>query len=218
MVKDGKMKASRFVDIVIESLEKETSDAIFENQFDFVHASINTYSPLKFREELSDRMFNYILSLIPKIHENQKNRLIALRSKLPSFASSAAAKKTLLEWYHGKLEALKGHDMTVGQQWSTVAKAFTLKDLSLEEKEKLYEEQAKKDPSDTAKNYRLTCDGLKASKEEFEKFYESFKDKSNNLSITSKNYLANGWNHMIHLDWLLEYKSRYFADIVAASN
>lgn len=64
----------------------------------------------------------------------------------------------------------------------------------------------------------MTCDGLKATKEEFEKIYESFKDKSNNLSITSKNYLANGWNHMIHLDWLLDYKSRYFADIVAASN
>lgn len=55
--------------------------------------------------------------------------------------------------------------MTVGQQWSTIAKAFTIKDLTLEEKEKLFEEQAKKDPSDTSKNYRLTCNGLKATKE-----------------------------------------------------
>jgi hypothetical protein len=58
--------------------------------------------------------------------------------------------------------------MTVGQQWSTVVKAFTIKDLSIEEKEKIFQEQAARDPSDTAKNYRLTCDGLKASKEEFE--------------------------------------------------
>ena len=88
--------------------------------------------------------------------------------------------------------------MTVGQQWSTIAKAFTLKDLSLEEKEKLFEEQAKRDPSDTAKNYRFTCDGLKANKEEFEKIYNSFKVKDPAVSITNKNYLANGWNHHCH--------------------
>lgn len=77
-------------------------------------------------------MFNYILGLIPKIPENQKNRLIALRGKLPSFATSQSAKKTLLKWYQGTLEELKGHDLTVGQQWSAVAKAFTINDLSLE--------------------------------------------------------------------------------------
>lgn len=62
MVKDGKMKADRFVDIIIKSLANEVSDAIFENQFDFVNASINTYTPIKFREEQNERMFNYILS------------------------------------------------------------------------------------------------------------------------------------------------------------
>ena len=108
--------------------------------------------------------------------------------------------------------------MTVGQQWSTVAKAFTLKDLSLEEKEKLFEEQAKKDPSDTAKNYRFTCDALKATKEEFEKIYNSLKIKDNTMSIANKNYLANGWAHPFHSEWLLEYKPRYFADILTLAN
>lgn len=103
MVKDGKMRADKFVDIINESLANEVSDAIFETQFDFVHASINTYTPLKFREELNDRMFNYILGLTPKIGENQKNRLIALKSKLPSFAQSQSAKKKLLQWYQGTL-------------------------------------------------------------------------------------------------------------------
>lgn len=50
MVKDGKMRADKFVDIINESLANEVSDAIFETQFDFVHASINTYTPIKFRE------------------------------------------------------------------------------------------------------------------------------------------------------------------------
>lgn len=104
MVKDGKMKADRFVDIVIESLANEVSDAIFETQFDFIHSSINTYTPIKYREELNEKMFNYILGLIPKIGQDEKNRLIALRSKLPSFATSQSAKKKLLQWYQGTLE------------------------------------------------------------------------------------------------------------------
>lgn len=65
--------------------------------------------PIKYREEQNDRMFNYILNLIPKISANQSNRLIALRGKLASFATSQAAKKTLLKWYRGELEELKGH-------------------------------------------------------------------------------------------------------------
>ena len=57
------------------------------------------------------------------------------------------------------------------------------------------------------------CNGLKATKEEFEQIYTSFKDKSNGLSISSKNYLANGWNHQSHAEWLLEYKPRFFTDL-----
>ena len=61
--------------------------------------------------------------------------------------------------------------MTVGQKWSTITKAFTLSGLTAEQKEALFEEQKKEDPSDTAKKYRHTCDSLKASEEEFEKIY-----------------------------------------------
>lgn len=75
--------------------------------------------------------------------------------------------------------------MTVGQKWSTISKAFTIKSLGIEEKEALFESQRQEDPSDTAKKYRHTCDGLRSSEEEFEKIYESFrsKDKANSVSV-----------------------------------
>ncbi len=38
------------------------------------------------------------------------------------------------------------------------------------------------------------------------------------MSITNKNYLANGWNHQVHAEWLSEYKPRYFADILTVAN
>lgn len=37
------------------------------------------------------------------------------------------------------------------------------------------------------------------------------------MSITNKTYLANGWNHQSHAEWLLEYKPRYFADILVVA-
>lgn len=37
------------------------------------------------------------------------------------------------------------------------------------------------------------------------------------MSITGKQYLANGWNHRLHADWLQEYKSRYFNDIMTVA-
>lgn len=53
--------------------------------------------------------------------------------------------------------------MTIGQKWSTVVKAFTLNDLTIEQKEAIFENQKAEDNSDTAKNKRFTCDSLKAS-------------------------------------------------------
>lgn len=173
--------------------------------------------PKELREEQSDKMFNFILDLIPKIKAEDNNRLIALRGKLLSFASSQKAKQTVLEWHQGKLETLKGHDLTIGQKWTVVAKSFTMQNLSLQEKEEIFETQAKEDTSDTSKNYRLMCDGLKANKEDFEKIYMSLKDKDNTMSITGKAYVGNGWNNALHSEWLLEYKERYFADILVAS-
>lgn len=67
MVKDGKMKTQRYIDIAIQSLANQTSDGIFEGQFDFINSSIVNYTPIIYREEQSERMFNYILNLIPKI-------------------------------------------------------------------------------------------------------------------------------------------------------
>ena len=114
---------------------------------------------------------------------------------------------------NGKDTNLSGHEMTIGQRWSAVVKAFTLPTLSIEEKEALFEAQRLRDPSDTAKNKRYTCDALKATEEEFEQIYESFKDKESKYSIANKNSIASGWNHEYHGDRLAKYRDRYFEDI-----
>jgi hypothetical protein len=57
-----------------------------------------------------------------------------LKNKLTAFASSDEAIGILINWKNGKDQSLKPYPMTVGQEWSTVLKAFTLKTLTIEEK------------------------------------------------------------------------------------
>ena len=128
-----------------------------------MHAAINTYTPEQLRAELNSQMFTYIYTLIPKIPKEQENRIVILKGKLVSFAYTEHEKQVLLNWKNNADDHLKGHDMTVGQKWSTVVKAFTMTTLSLEQKEAIFEGQRAEDPSDTAKNKRFTCDSLKAS-------------------------------------------------------
>jgi hypothetical protein len=163
MIKDAAMTSHKFVEVITTSLAHESSDSIFERQFDFVHTAINHYTPKKEREVLNSTMFKYIYDLIPKVPADQQNRIVILKGKLLSFAYTNEEKHLLLRWMNDQEEGLKAHPMTVGQKWSTVVKAFTLPDLTIEQKEAIFEAQKALDPSDTAKNKRFTCDALKAT-------------------------------------------------------
>lgn len=163
-------------------------------------------------------MFNFIAELIPKIPADKKNRIVILKSKLVSFAYSEDEIQYLINWFHQKHDQLKEHEMTVGQKWSAVVKAFTSKKLSLEEKEALFEIQKAADPTDTAKNKRFTCDALKSTEEQFEKIYNEFKNPKSENSITVKNSFASGWNHSAHMERLKGYKERFYKDVQELSN
>lgn len=54
---------------------------------------------------------------------------------------------------------------------------------------------------------------MKASEEEFEKLYDSFKDKDTKLSIAVKSSIAQGLNHPYHAEKLEKLRDRYFDDI-----
>ena len=186
MIRDAKMKSHQFVEVVVKRLASEPSDSIFEKQFDFLNASINTYTPIPLRSDLNTTVFDFIYKLIPQVPKEQQNRIVILKSKLPSFAHSDKHKKMLLDWKDGKDDNLKEHSMTVGQKWSAVVKAFTIGDLTMEQKEAIFEAQRAEDPSDTAKNRRFTCDALKSTDAEFEEMYNEFKNPNSKHSITVK--------------------------------
>lgn len=214
MVKDSKITSQKYVEIFLNNIAQETYDSIFEKQFDLISASISTFTPQKYREQLNNSIFYFTLWLIKTASKENANRLVVLRNKLVEFAGSPETKKVLVDWYEGKFQPLSDHKQTVGQQWSTVVKSFTLKDWSPEKKEELFAKQAVVDSSDTQKSKRQTCDALKASDEEMWKLYESFKDKESKISASLKKASMSGFNHWYHVDWVNgDYFKKYFEDL-----
>ena len=203
MVKDAVITIKDFLDIFYKNIGNEKSDSIFEKQFDYINLALDNFTPSKYREEIASQMFKFVLDLIHQTPAEEKNRLVILKSKLPLFARADEDKMILLKWREGNFDLLKEHPMTIGQEWSAVVKAFTLKQLSIEEKEKLFESQKEKDNSDTAKLKRFTCDALKANKEDFLQFYEGFKDPNSEHSISVKTAISGGWKSSVHSDKLL---------------
>ena len=198
----GTSPSSKFIDVFCRHIAGEKSDGNFENQFENAYAAINVYTPRKYRVEMNTRIFYFILNLIPQIDSKQENRLIVLRQKLCEFASAEVAVKILLAWRQGKYEPLKAHQITLGQEWITVKKAFGQKHISQEEKQALLEDQVKKDSSDEGNLQKAICDSMKANKEEFEKIYNDLKDPKNERSVTLKRHIAMGWNHPYHSETL----------------
>ena len=77
-------------------------------------------------------MFDFTYDLLKKTQAQQGNRIVILKDKLTLFAQTQEKKKFLLEWKNEKIEDLKDHKLSIGQQWRAVVKGFTMKGLSLE--------------------------------------------------------------------------------------
>ena len=64
MIKDGELKSHDYLDLISKFIVQEDSDGIFETQFDYLFNAINTYTPIKLRSELNDRVFYFVLNLL----------------------------------------------------------------------------------------------------------------------------------------------------------
>jgi len=126
MIKDAKMTTHKYVDIVCKNIVKESSDSIFEKQLDYIFAAIQSYTPSKFRGELYDKMFNFVIDILHTIDEKEENRIVILKARVCNFAQTPTTKQKVVDWRDKKYPALEKYEMSIGHQWKAVVKAFTL--------------------------------------------------------------------------------------------
>lgn len=165
MVKDSKITSCQYLRIFLNNIANESYDSVFEKQFDLVHSAISAYTPAPHRDRMNDSVFYFTLWLLKTTPPHKANRLVVLRNKLILYAHTAETKKVVVQWWHDRFEPLRDHSMTVGQQWTAVVKAHTLKYYSHEQKQEIFARQARADASDTQKGKKMTCQALTASGE-----------------------------------------------------
>lgn len=103
MLKDAQITSTQYIEVFTKNITKEESDSIFEKQFDYIHAAINSCTPIKYRCELNEQLFNFTYNLLVQISEDKQNRIVILKNKLVSFARTAKTKHILLDWSNGKI-------------------------------------------------------------------------------------------------------------------
>lgn len=102
MVKDGELRSDQYLDLVVKFIIEESSDSIFETQFDYLYAAVNTYTPIKLRDELNEKVFWFVFGILTKNGEGlQQNRLVILKEKLVSFGQTEKTALVLLSWLKG---------------------------------------------------------------------------------------------------------------------
>jgi len=133
MVRDAKMTSDKHVETIVAALPQEASDSLWDRVLEEAYVTINSYTPRKFRAELNSRIFNFIYDQVVK--QKEDNRVTILKNKLLNFAISQEHKHVVLRWLRNEEGHLKGLELTVGQKWRIISKAFTLDDITIEQKE-----------------------------------------------------------------------------------
>ena len=64
MVRDARMAAYKYIDIVTDVLPKEVSDDLLTRVIDEADAAVDVYTPEKYREELNRKMFKFVYGMI----------------------------------------------------------------------------------------------------------------------------------------------------------
>lgn len=59
-------------------------------------------------------------------------------------------------------------------------------------------------------------DVIVSTREEFDNVYE--KMTKGDINLTERLLLAEGWRNKYHADWVLEYRSKYYADLITLSD
>lgn len=87
------------MELILKFIMKEKEDGVFETQFDYLNTSVNTYTPLKMRDELNNKVFDFILGILAGDCKGlDENRVVVLKEKLVAFAKTDKATKVLLSW------------------------------------------------------------------------------------------------------------------------
>ncbi|EAS02835.3 peptidase M1 family aminopeptidase (macronuclear) [Tetrahymena thermophila SB210] len=212
MARDGKISSEQYVDIFISCIKNEVSEEIVAPQFTYLSNIVSLFTPLKYKSILKQKLFSFCYNFLLSTSKEQKNKIITIKTALIQYADSQEQISSLVQWFKGQNKELEGFEIGNEGEWQIVCLAHQSSQYTLQEKKQIFDEQLKKDSSDTSKNMEQKCRAIVASAEERQVLWNQYINKLEFSQRILQNSME-GFVSTKDSDLIKPYNEKFFADI-----
>lgn len=225
-VRDAKISGVEYIQTISTQLEHEIDDDLIMTNLQYLSATVSNFIPTKFYQYFTAVLFDLVSKLIKKF-VNEKHYILSLLQYLISFATNPEHVKCLQKWIGENEEnpslSIEGDKFEVQKAWLTqdnrfsiLAKVFQLRDLALEDKNKLLEYEKTRDKnSDKSIKTELTCHALIPDVNHKKEIWERIIKNQNNESLHNMRALMSGFAPITQLDLVDSIlRENFFTDVL----
>lgn len=179
MVRDGKLSSYEYTEIFERNAPFETEINILNDIFTYARMNLS-WTPISSKSLLSQKLFGTTYKML--LTEKNEERINILQNFLISFAHDEHDVEVLYRWLKGESKELKHLEISVYNAWDIIKEIYKSSRYSLEEKQKLFNEQSQKDPESALSNEKI-FKALLANEQERKLLWESYLNEKNPDSV-----------------------------------
>ncbi|EGR28567.1 hypothetical protein IMG5_172390 [Ichthyophthirius multifiliis] len=181
MVRDGILSSEEYLYLFIKHINNEQAESLIINQLEILEEAIFQFTPHKYREYLSDQVFDFISkTMLYNTTVEKQNLKLSVKNSLISFALSEQKLFQIIDWYKGKI--WQNEELGLRLQWKIVQTLIENSKISPEIKEEIFNTQKEKDKSDQFAIFQQYYISINCNSEEKYKLWLYYLDKNNNQS------------------------------------
>ncbi len=229
-VRDAKIECSEYVETISIQLQSEPDEELIVNNLGYLSGAITSFLPWKYFNILSALLYEMVAKLLKK-YISQKTLIISLLQYLISFANLPNLILPFKNWLlsskeenlyiiieNEKLEIPK-ELLSQDNRYAILQKIFSLNEISLEEKNKLLEQEKIRDNfSDKSLKTELSCRALLPDINNKKNIWEKIIKDPKSDSLHNMRALMCGFAPMSQLDLVKNIiKERFYEDVLEVS-
>jgi len=212
-MRDGKFTSAEFVELAFELMHTETNDNNLSLLLRHTHTTIGSYIPYKYMLEFKKKfflhlktLFNKELSKIEYSHDIIKQIL----QFLPANITNEDDRKFLI-----RLLNFDAKLISQDNRFSFVKNLFKSKEIPKDVKEKLLNEEIKRDKnSNKSVQTKFCCESILPDKETKEKMWNKITKESTSESLYNMIEIMNGFAPFDQVDLVKDYCTNKFFEVL----
>ena len=211
--RDSKISTIEFLDITLDTIKKEQDENTFSVLLQYISSAIKGYLPLKYIPEYKSKFFK----ILQRILENQLSLInynTDIIKNVLSYINEYAVENDQ-KLYLIKLLNLDSKLMSQSNRFSYVQNIYSSRSIPLKEKEKLLNEEVKRDKnSKDSIEARLVCNSLLPDRKNKELLWKKLTEESNSDSLTNMKSIMAGFAPVEQYDLVEDFLTQKFFEVL----